>query len=119
MFRDIRPMLMAVSALAATLLSLWLYFAAHNGVDGTLGAGLVLFASACLLAATFIMGMYRLRSRAVFATFAILSLIAVVCTMLAGWFLESLPLVILIGFFGIVLIWWLTRVGMTGSKVQI
>lgn len=119
MFRDIRLILMAASAVAATILCLWLYFSPHNGVDGTLGAGLVLFASVCLLAATFTMNASRLRSRWVFGTFAVLSLIAVVCTLLAGWFLNSLPLVILIALFGVVLIWWLSRVGLTGSRVQI
>lgn len=94
-----------LSALFGAVAAVYNYYAADNGISGTPGALLVVGSTLALLVTGFILGrdMGGRLLRFVLASFAFL---AILCTGLAAWLLESNALLALMA---VCLLGWLVR----------
>jgi hypothetical protein len=96
--------LLVTSAAAGLCLSLFAYFWPNTGIDGTPGALLVVVSTALLLAAALLMALYRAKPRWLHVVLGVSTLLDLIGTGLAAYFLEAY---LLIAFMAIGLIGWL------------
>ena len=81
------PLLLILGAAAGLIITLYYFISPLTGVNGTIGAGLVVFSTGIMLVAALIhpllpAGMFR-------ATVKFLILVDIVCTIAAGYFLHE------------------------------
>lgn len=95
----------AFTVLAAVSLAVTLVYFLNtgNGIAHTLGSGLVVFASAAFILAGVIFMTLGRRSRGWRITFIVLSVIGILLTAVAGWMLDRLLLVGLMGLMAVAL----------------
>jgi hypothetical protein len=94
-----------LSALFGSVAAVYNYYAADNGISGTPGALLVVGSTLALLVAGFILGR-DMGGPLLRFILGLLALLAILCTALAAWLLESK---VLIAVMAICLLGWIIR----------
>ena len=94
-----------LSALFGCVAAVYNYYATDNGISGTPGALLVIGSTLALLVSGFILGR-DMGGRLLRVVIALLALLAILCTALAAWLLESNVLMVLMA---VCLLGWLIR----------
>ncbi len=79
--------ILMVGAALGIAVAAYYYFVPLTGVNGTIGAGLVLFSTVAMLIAAALMPLFS--SKAIYMTLGILCLLDVFLTALAGYFLHE------------------------------